>query len=68
METFSISNVSIKFSISMCFVETTNLPSSTNAHNRYFGAFVYFLKYSLLAELQTLKANQNTVYDGAGPG
>lgn len=52
----------------MCFVETTNLPSSTNAHNRYFGAFVYFLKYSLLAELQTLKANQNTVYDGAGPG
>jgi hypothetical protein len=54
METFSISNVSIKFSISMCFVETTNMPSSTNARNRYFGAFVYFLKYSLLAEIQTL--------------
>lgn len=52
----------------MCFVETTNLPSSTNAHNRYFGAFVYFLKYLLLAVLQTLKANQNMVSHGAGPG
>jgi hypothetical protein len=61
METFSISNVSIKFSISMCFVETTNMPSSTNARNRYFGAFVYFLKYLLLAEIQTLQAYQNMV-------
>jgi hypothetical protein len=54
METFSISNVSIKFSISMCFVETTNMPSSTNARNRYFGAFVYFF------EIFTTGRNTNT--------
>ena len=57
METFSISNVSIKFSISMCFVETTNMQPSTNADNRYFETFVYSSKNQLLPMLQCVKAD-----------